>query len=92
MFRRYLARGDSATKCASLRALMGLFVSQPRLMLLLEQDRLLATVLSEKDDLNLCLTALQSLRRILLVRTSNNNWIRGRQQYFRPRFLIYVLS
>jgi hypothetical protein len=81
MFRLYLSRGDSATKCASLRALAGLFVSQPRLMLLLEQDRLLDTVLAEQDDVSLCLTALQSLRRILLVRTTWKSNAAMRQQY-----------
>jgi hypothetical protein len=71
IFRFYLNTADSSTTCASLRALMGLFVSQPRLMLLLEQEKLLDSVLSEHAAFSLRLTALQSLRRILLVRDSD---------------------
>lgn len=68
LFRRYLEKEDTQTRCASLRALAGLFVSQPRLMLLLEQDNLIETVMAEEADQGLRLTALQCWRRILLVR------------------------
>jgi hypothetical protein len=69
VFRRFMDKDDVSTKCAAFRALTGLFASQPRLMLLLEQETLLASALS--GDAALCLTVLQCLRRILLVRRSS---------------------
>jgi hypothetical protein len=66
VFRRYLMKDNIPTTCASFRALAGLFSSQPRLMLLLEEEQLLDSALSGEAALRL--TVLQCLRRILMVR------------------------
>ena len=68
VFRIYLSKQDVPTKCAGLRALAGLFVSQPRLMLVLEQDDLIDELMSDTADHSLQLASLQCWRRILLVR------------------------
>lgn len=68
IFSNYLRKADSSTQCCALRALGGTFVAQPRLLLLLEQNGLIESVMSKSADVALQLESLQCWRKILLVR------------------------
>jgi cohesin loading factor subunit SCC2 len=67
IFSKFLQKRDYATKCAALRALGGIFVAQPRLMLKLEQIGLIADVMSDESHASVQLEALQCWRNILLA-------------------------
>jgi cohesin loading factor subunit SCC2 len=67
IFSTYLQTLDAPTKCSALRALGGLFVSQPRLMLELEQVGLIEHVMSEESHISLQLESLQCWKTILLA-------------------------
>jgi cohesin loading factor subunit SCC2 len=67
IFSKFLQKRDYATKCAALRALGGIFVAQPRLMLKLEQIGLIADVMSDTTHASVQLESLQCWRNILLA-------------------------
>lgn len=65
IFSQFLEKCDYSTKCAALRALGGIFVAQPRLMLKLEQIGLICDVMSDAAHPSLQLEALQCWQNIL---------------------------
>jgi cohesin loading factor subunit SCC2 len=65
VFTVFLAKKDYLTKSAALRALGAIFVSQPRLLLRLDQVGLIADVMSEATSPMLQLEALQCWQNIL---------------------------
>ena len=67
LFSTYLQKKDAPTKCSALRALGGIFVSLPRLMLELEQIGLIDDVMSDSSPVTLQLESLQCWRSILEV-------------------------
>lgn len=67
LFTKFLDKKDASTKCVALRALGGIFASQPRLMLQLEQLGLIGKVISDGQPISLQLEALQVWRTILVV-------------------------
>jgi cohesin loading factor subunit SCC2 len=66
LFASYFEKNDAATKSAALRALGGVFMVEPRLMLELEQEGFIDNVLSPESDLSLQLEAMSSWREILI--------------------------
>mmetsp|Transcript_19722 Transcript_19722/g.43011 ORF Transcript_19722/g.43011 Transcript_19722/m.43011 type:complete len:2026 (+) Transcript_19722:197-6274(+) len=66
MFSLYLQKEHPPTRCQALRAMNGIFIAQPRLMLAVEQTGLLADVMSEKSGREQQLAALQCWRELLL--------------------------
>ena len=69
LFVYYLQQDDVDTKCAALRALTGIFISRPRVMLMLEQDGTIEEIMSPKSPIELQLESLRCWKEILLVRT-----------------------
>lgn len=67
LFTLYFDKKDSGTKCASLRALGGVFMVEPRLMLELEQKGFIKTVLDPDATVGLQLAAMASWRSILIA-------------------------
>ena len=61
----YLQKKDSDTKCAALRALGCIFLSEPRLLFALEQVGLVDEIMSPKASLPLQLEALECWKKIL---------------------------
>ena len=61
----YLKKKDPGTKCAALRALGNIFLSEPRLLFALEQVGLVDDIMSPKAPLPLQLEALECWKRIL---------------------------
>ncbi|KAL7576521.1 hypothetical protein ACA910_018019 [Epithemia clementina (nom. ined.)] len=61
----YLKKKDPGTKCAALRALGSIFLSEPRLLFALEQVGLVDDIMSPKAPLPLQLEALECWKRIL---------------------------
>jgi hypothetical protein len=68
MFTKYLEKNDPETKCAALRALCGVFLAQPREMLLMDQSGLLTEVMSPTSPLSVQMESLRCWRDVLLVR------------------------
>ena len=69
LFQNFLRKKDAPTKCKALRGLTGIFMSQPRLMLELQQSGLIEQVMSEDASSNVRLEALQCWKEIQMVRT-----------------------
>jgi hypothetical protein len=67
IFSSFLRKEDSATKCTALRALGGIFVSQPRLMLQLDHEGLIEELMSNDAAIALQLESLQCWSKILRV-------------------------
>lgn len=67
LFQSFLQNKDVPTKCHALRGLAGIFVSQPRLMLHLEQGGIIKQVMSTKAHVSVQLEALEAWKDILLV-------------------------
>lgn len=67
LFEAYLAKTDVDTKCAALKALGGIFVSIPKVLLLMEQSGLVAELMSNKSDDELQVQALKCWKEILVV-------------------------
>lgn len=65
IFKTYLTKRDTSTKCKSLRAIAGIFSSYPRIMLAFEQEGTLCEVMSSDAQPELQLEALQCWREIL---------------------------
>jgi cohesin loading factor subunit SCC2 len=66
LFASYFEKNDAATKSAALRALGGVFMVEPRLMLDLEQEGFIDNILSPESDISLQLEAMSSWRQILI--------------------------
>lgn len=67
VFSAFLAKVDVETKCSALRALAGIFVSRPRVLLAMEQSGAIAELMSDNSMPELQLQALRSWREILLA-------------------------
>jgi cohesin loading factor subunit SCC2 len=67
VFSAYLAKVDVETKCSALRALGGIFVSRPRVLLAMEQSGAIAELMSDNSMPEIQLQALRSWREILLA-------------------------
>jgi hypothetical protein len=67
LFSSFLRKDDSPTKCTALRALGGIFVSQPRLMLQLDREGLIEELMSEEAGVALQLESLKCWCNILEV-------------------------
>ena len=65
IFMSFLLKEDSSTKCKALRALGGIFVSQPRLLLQLDQEGLVEELMAEDAGIALQLESLQCWCKIL---------------------------
>lgn len=63
----YLQQDDVDTKCAALRALTGIFMSRPRVMMALEQDGTIEDIMSPSSATNLQLESLRCWKELLLV-------------------------
>lgn len=68
LFVYYLQQDDVGTKCAALRAMTGIFISRPRVMLMLEQDGTIEDIMSPQSPTDLQLESLRCWKEILLVR------------------------
>ena len=69
LFSNFLQKVDCLTKCTALRALGGIFESQPRLMLQLDREGLIEELMSNKAGMALQLESLKCWCSILEVRT-----------------------
>ena len=67
LFVFYLQQDDVETKCAALRALSGIFMSRPRIMMMLEQDGTIEAIMSSDSPISLQLESLRCWKEILLV-------------------------
>lgn len=67
LFEYYLQQSDVSTKCAALRALSGIFVSRPRVMLMLEEQGAIEEIVSRDSPVQLQLEALRCWRDLLLA-------------------------
>jgi cohesin loading factor subunit SCC2 len=67
IFAYYLQQADVDTKCVALRALSGIFMSRPRVMLMLEQDGTIGEIMSQESPADLQLESLRCWRDLLLV-------------------------
>lgn len=67
VFAYCLQQADIDTKCAALRALSGIFMGRPRVLLMLEQDGTIGEIMSQDSPADLQLESLRCWRDILLV-------------------------
>jgi cohesin loading factor subunit SCC2 len=67
VFAYYLQQADVDTRCAALRALSGIFMARPRVLLMLEQDGTIGELMSHDSPTDLQLESLRCWRDILLV-------------------------
>ena len=67
LFSAYFDKRDAETKRVALRALGGIFMTEPRLMLELEHDGFLEDILDPEADSELQLEAMKSWRSILIA-------------------------
>eukprot|EP00559_Dactyliosolen_fragilissimus_P006500 CAMPEP_0184859868 /NCGR_PEP_ID=MMETSP0580-20130426/4833_1 /TAXON_ID=1118495 /ORGANISM="Dactyliosolen fragilissimus" /LENGTH=1965 /DNA_ID=CAMNT_0027356725 /DNA_START=12 /DNA_END=5909 /DNA_ORIENTATION=+ len=65
LFEEYLSKSDIPTKCKALRAMSGIFMSHPRIMLTVEEDGIFTELMSNETQLDLQLEALSCWREIL---------------------------
>ena len=68
IFKVYLNKDDTQTKCAALRGLSGVFIARPREMLRMDQAGLVSEVMDAEAPSKLQLESLLCWRDILLVR------------------------
>ena len=66
LFNIYISKLDTQTKCKALKAMAGIFLACPRIMLVVEQNGLIEDVLSNSAPVEVQLEALQCLREILV--------------------------
>ena len=64
---QYLNKDDATTKCLALRAITGVFISRPRVVLAAEQMGIITDVMSDKAAVGVQVEALKSWRDILLA-------------------------
>jgi cohesin loading factor subunit SCC2 len=67
IFSVYLTKSDIETKKCALRALAGIFISRPRVLLAMQQNGTLEAIMSPTSDPELQLQALRCWKEILLV-------------------------
>ena len=67
MFFLFFQKDDVPTKCQSVRAMSGIFLSRPRIMLRVEQTGIISELISEESHISIRLEALQCWRAILLA-------------------------
>lgn len=67
IFLKYLSKDDETTKCLALKAMTGVFISRPRVVLAAEQMGIMAEVMSDEVSTSVQLEALKSWRDILLA-------------------------
>jgi cohesin loading factor subunit SCC2 len=67
LFLKYLNNDDETTKCLALRAMTGVFISRPRVVLAAEQMGVIKEVMSDRAAASVQLEALKSWRDILLA-------------------------
>jgi cohesin loading factor subunit SCC2 len=67
IFLKFLNKDDETTKCLALRAITGVFISRPRVVLAAEQMGIIAEVLSEQAPASVQLESLKCWRDILLA-------------------------
>jgi cohesin loading factor subunit SCC2 len=65
LFRIYLAKNDTATKCKALKAMGGIFSSRPRVMLEMQQRGMIKELMSTNSDPELQLETLICWKEIL---------------------------
>lgn len=74
LFVYYLQQDDVDTKCSALRALSGVFMARPRVMLMNEQDGTIEEIMSSDSSTALQLESLRCWKEILLVSTRHNDF------------------
>jgi len=67
LFKQYLEKLDTDTKCKALRAMSGIFSAHPRVMLAFEQEGVLQEIMSDNAHPALQLESLQCWREILVI-------------------------
>ena len=67
IFLKYLSKDDETTKCLALKAMTGVFISRPRVVLAAEQMGIMTGVMSDEASAIVQLEALKSWRDILLA-------------------------
>lgn len=67
LFMAFLGNEDIETKCGALKALGGVFISRPRILLLMEQAGMVAELMAEKSHQDLQIQALKCWKEILMV-------------------------
>ena len=67
LFRSYLAKKDESTKVLALRAMNGVFISRPRVVLAAEQLGILSSVISDDAPTSVQIESLKCWRDILLA-------------------------
>lgn len=77
LFTDFLSKNDTQTKCAALRGLCGVFISQPREMLRMDQSGLITQVMAPDAALSLQLESLICWREILLVSITQYSYARS---------------
>lgn len=67
LFQLYLKQEDESTKCLALRAMNGVFISRPRVVLAAEQLGIISSVISESAPPSVQIESLRCWRDILLA-------------------------
>lgn len=67
LFITYLAKSDVDTKCSALKALGGIFISRPRVLLTMQQAGTIGSIMSTDSEPELQLQALRCWQEILLA-------------------------
>lgn len=67
LFVTYLAKSDVETKCSAMRALGGIFISRPRVLLAMQQAGTIESIMAADSEPELQLQALRCWREILLA-------------------------
>ena len=67
LFKEYLDKDDESTKCLALRAMNGVFISRPRVVLAAEQLGIITSVISEQAAPSVQIESLRCWRDILLA-------------------------
>jgi len=67
LFKEYLEKEDESTKCLALRAMSGVFISRPRVVLAAEQLGIITSIISEAAPPVLQIESLRCWRDILLA-------------------------
>ena len=68
LFSAFLAKRDVETKCSALKALTGIFVSRPRILLLAERNGTIADLMVDTVHPEIKIQALRCWKEILVVR------------------------
>lgn len=66
LFLQYLSKEDESTKCLALRAMNGVFISRPRVLLVAEQMGIITNVIEEETPPSVQIESLRCWRDILI--------------------------